>query len=152
MMRMAWGMVIATSLLHLAWAVLLLKSPDVINTTPLYGIASGARDLAGAADWADGLVIGVLISSALAAIIGGRIRGLIGLGLMLPQQYVLLLSASTAIFSAYSGSYPDGTVRSWSFILADQMLTILAAPLYTMAVLSHLPDRATAPEQDVGGS
>ena len=56
---------------------------------------------------------------------------------MLPQQALLVIAASGAAGAVLQGSYPDGAVRPWIFILADQVGLILLAPAYTLAVLSY---------------
>jgi hypothetical protein len=58
-------------------------------------------------------------------------------GLLVPQQFVLIISASGALHAAFVGHYADGVPRPWQFILGDQLPVILAALLYTYALLAH---------------
>lgn len=50
--------------------------------------------------------------------------------LLVPQQFLLLLSALAAILAVWHGAYGDGVVRSRLFILADQIPYPLLAVLH----------------------
>ena len=57
--------------------------------------------------------------------------------LLAPQQFVLVLSAISAVHGVLRGSYADGTVPVGGalFILADQLPPIFAAWFHSLAVL-----------------
>ena len=55
-----------------------------------------------------------------------------------PQQTVLLLMAGSAVFAAWHGVYPDGTVKTPMFILTDQCWTIYLAIAHLSASMRNL--------------
>ncbi len=55
-------------------------------------------------------------------------------GLMLPQQSLLIISAVGAARAILLGHFPDGTMRSHEFILNDQAPALLAAATHTLAI------------------
>ena len=126
-----------TSLMFVAWSVLLIWLPAAVLATPVSPLASlfGSR----------ALVIAVLLAAALlaqSAIVLHRFpqRRLIPAWLLIlalsPQQLLLLISAFGGIRAAVDGHYADGTVRPWQFIVADQLPVILLALIYTAAMLA----------------
>ena len=58
--------------------------------------------------------------------------------LLMPQQFTLMLSMSSAILAVWLGQYGDGVVRSHGFILVDQLPIILAAACHTISILSDV--------------
>jgi hypothetical protein len=61
----------------------------------------------------------------------------------MPQQAVLLLSASGAIGAIILGQFADGIPRDWQFIAADKIDVILIAIQHAIAVmLSGIEDAA----------
>lgn len=125
-----WVMIVYASMLHILWAWIIVAAPGTWMTTPLYGLYVASFE-------SSHLLALSLVLSALLAVLGGWfVPSLTGLSLMLPQQFLLFISAYGALSASYAGTYPDNTLRLWSFILADQLPVILAAPLYTVAVLA----------------
>jgi hypothetical protein len=115
-----------TVFLTFGWAVLFATAVGELNTTPTtYLIA-----LVGQRPW--GVVV-LLVTAALGAY-GLRHPGmsLKGIGTMVPQIALLFMSAFSALFSAWAGHYPDGTIPAspHQFIGADHLLTVLYAFLY----------------------
>lgn len=53
----------------------------------------------------------------------------------MPQQFLLMMSASTAIRCVMRGSYADGVPRPWEFILADQLWVIVGMAVHTIVLL-----------------
>jgi hypothetical protein len=58
----------------------------------------------------------------------------LGLLLILPQQFLLLVSMGGAIEAVVKGVYADGTVRPSVFIFVDQFPAILIACFHTLAI------------------
>jgi len=116
--------------LHLCWAVLILMSPVTEVTTPLQALVTL---------FGEGRALSAmfLVGAAFATVGAYYPNTLIGVMCMLPQQALLVIAASGAAGAVLQGSYPDGAVRPWIFILADQVGLILLAPAYTLAVLSY---------------
>jgi hypothetical protein len=57
-------------------------------------------------------------------------------GLMVPQQFLLFISAGGAIQAMVEGQFADGTIRSVYFLLADQSPAVLAAIGHTLAIVA----------------
>ena len=130
--------VLLVSLLHLAWAVLLAVSPQAGHPTPIQPVQAVCGGRAGA--------IAALTASAVLAltaavlhrrkVIVATIRERLLALALIPQQFLLLVSAGGGVTAAALGHYADGTVRPWEFILGDQLPVILVAFLYTTAILA----------------
>jgi|GEM_PF-6939646 hypothetical protein len=123
-------MVLFASALHLLWAFLLVYNPDSIGATAIK-VFTDSIDIAGTAVafscvalWA---IIGIVTEEA-----PTRWWRAVFLS---PQQMVLTISAIASMTAVLSGSYADGTERSWSFILADQAPHILLALFYFLSLL-----------------
>lgn len=123
--------ILFASSIHIGWALLLWATPAAEGATPVHILS---------------VVFGgpvrtavVLLIVASAALAFPFIRYTVSrptLALMLiPQQAVLIMSALAGARAAWIGHYSDGVPRPWAFILADQLPVILAAVLYTTAVL-----------------
>jgi len=138
-------MVVYVSTLHGLWGILIALWPQTLKTTPLYGLGVAAEQLVamvfGVWIWPIWILIFTLSAASVLAIAGTlRAPSFIGLVCMIPQQFLLLVSAWTALQAAILGAYPDGVPREWPFILADQLPIILAAPFYTLAIIAcHAP-------------
>jgi len=59
------------------------------------------------------------------------------IALMLPQQFMLMISAYGALTAMVIGQYGDGVERPKMFIMADQMPQILAAVFHTLAMIGR---------------
>lgn len=122
----------ATSLLHLGWGILLCISAEAGKSTPVDIFFRFLNRPT---------IVVLFLGVSLLAILFLRLR----LGqtinarylslLLLPQQFVLLCSAGSGILATILGHYADGVARSWTFILADQLPSILIAVLYTTALI-----------------
>jgi hypothetical protein len=123
--RLVFG---CAGILHLSWALALLLSPQDMRTTALVGFIDvfGVRG----AGWVF-LVVGILASTAAIT----RPNGFVGLPLLAPQQFLLLVSAGIAIYHASAGSFGDGVIRPSEFILMDQLPLVLFALLHSAALI-----------------
>lgn len=131
--------IMATSCLHLAWTGLLVWSAAAAFSTPVSGVISvlGSRYVAAFA---------LAASAALAMVVAWLYRSsrhspatrTMTLGLV-PQQFLLLLSALSGIRAIIAGHYADGVIRAWQFIAGDQLPVIVVALLYTTAILAVGP-------------
>lgn len=117
-------------LLHLAWAVLLCF-PGAGGATP---IALLVRICGG-----PGRTALVLVAVSVAAFVFPFRRYGISPGQMalhlLPQQFVLFVSAGAGVQSIALGHYAVGVPRPMAFIAVDQLPVILLALCYTVVVL-----------------
>ena len=55
--------------------------------------------------------------------------------LFMPQQFFLLLTTGSALNYIFMQEYADGVIRSWQFILQDQLPTIILTIGYAFAIL-----------------
>lgn len=114
---------------HLIWGIVLLFNKNPIHTSTLsdlYKIISNHYTL--------GLL---LIIFALLAFWGLRIKSssiVTNIIPFLPQQFIILVSAITAITAIVKGQYADGVVRPFSFIFTDQLSALVIAVMYTIAI------------------
>lgn len=73
----------------------------------------------------------MLLSVALVLYADLKIKNkVVNILLHIPQEFFLILTAISGILYISLGHYADGTVRSQSFILVDQLPGIIAAALY----------------------
>jgi hypothetical protein len=129
----------ATSVLHLAWTILLVLSASTAFSTPVSGVISltGSR-------YAAAITLGA--AALLALFVGWLYRSerhspatwTMTIGLV-PQQFLLLVSALSGIRAIAVGHYSDGTARAWEFIAGDQLPVIIITLLYTTAILAVGP-------------
>jgi hypothetical protein len=112
---------------HSLWGGLLLMSPEPAHTTPL-GVFDGVPR---------GFVAAGMLVAVGAAVAGllQRTPGMWSLGLLLPQQALLLLTAWSAASAVLAAAYADGVTRSRAFIAADQMPIVLLVAVHTFALI-----------------
>jgi hypothetical protein len=80
------------------------------------------------------IVLGLLVASVM-SMVGITIDKSWSGILLIPQQVILLLSASGALSAMFLGHFADGVERSRAFILADQCHIVLAAIFHTLALI-----------------
>jgi hypothetical protein len=123
-------MVWFASLVHLFQGVALLFYPEAGNATPTKILVDtfGHHVIAG---------IGLIIVSSFAVYSLLRHRGdKKGTILyLIPQQIIMMLSAYESSQAIILSQYADGVIRSRAFIFADQMATIMAAIVHTVAII-----------------
>lgn len=119
---------------HAGVGSLLLLAPASSGSTGLHAVLSllgGNKTLAGFC---------LLLAAAMA--LGGMVYK--QAWPLVPQQMLFLAATVTVLTAVVSQSYPDGTERSWAFILGDQLLLLLVALAHTLSILLfHSPRGAT---------
>lgn len=126
--------IVIVSFLHVAWSVLLGINPAAGHATPVQPVTDVCGGRYGAI-----AALGVTSALALGAAWQHRRlqdRSWLRALALVPQQFLLLVSATGGITAAVLGHYADGTVRPWPFILGDQLPVVLVAVLYTTAILA----------------
>jgi hypothetical protein len=66
------------------------------------------------------------------------------LGLLLPQQFVLMVASLTSFRCVMQGHFADGIERSPMFILSDQAWVILLAYFHWIALITWVHDHLSA--------
>ncbi len=122
-------MIVFAISLHFTWSALLLADPSTIHVTAI-----------------DALYRYIDNVHALAAIVAGA-AALASWGLfarmpwvvllLIPQQILLMMSASGSIEAIWVSHFADGIVRSRGFLAADQLYAIVAAICHTIAIVIH---------------
>ena len=114
-------------MLHLMWAICIFYDVSALDATPLSPL--------GHAFGTSYKVILILIGVS-----GLSVAGLLPptpstILLLMPQQAILVMCASSSVLAAVSASYADGTLRPVAFIAADQAAIILVAIVHMFAIV-----------------
>ena len=126
--RINWIVVVAI-IVHGSWGLMLLFSDHPLSTTPMAN-----------APWRNNRLLGAIIYLTAASVASFPMlvkdldddwRGLV---CCIPQQFLMMLSASTAIQCVVDGHYADGELRPWQFILADQLWVIVGMTCHTASL------------------
>ena len=127
-------MIIYAIVLHFTWGICIFIDP--VSAIWPTSVNTLAFLFGGAYQTATASVIASLM--AIASFWFSR-RGKLGVAvyLCIPQQLIMIVSFIGAISAVYSSSFADGVVRPSMFIMADQLPSLIAMPLHTMA-LYHL--------------
>lgn len=121
-------MVLYAVTLHYAWAIALFFDDSAAMAT---GIHSLERFISmPVLPWA-------IASAATMALIGIFVYSPWFLMLLLPQQFMLMISAAGAIDAISMEQFADGTMRPFWFVLADQCNSVFAAVWHTVAIIAH---------------
>jgi hypothetical protein len=122
-------MVLYAITLHLFWSVLIYFDESTMDATAVAALHS----------WLPNQVAlsFVVAAAALCAIVGLFTRTPLIVLFLIPQQLVLMASASGAIEAIWLSQFADGVVRSRAFLAADQCYSILAALGHTIAIVAH---------------
>lgn len=118
----------AAVILHGEWGLTLINRGEPLHTTGIDALYEWFPTpfLAGAA---------LLICTVLAvwSLIRDKRDGL-SLGLLLPQQFLLIQSAGGSVHAIVTSQYADKVIRPMDFILADQLLAIILTVMHTFAL------------------
>lgn len=115
--------------LHLWWSALLLFSETPLNITALHSTSVKLKLSALPLSF---LFFGVSLSSIIS--LWKETSKLTTIG-MLPQQFLLMLSAEGAVQCIINSQFADGVIRPWPFIAADQFPAILTALFHTWVLV-----------------
>ena len=123
--------------LHFLWGLLLLMDGSAGKVTAIYTaglwLPGGTRE--------EGLTMLAVGFLALLGCARPHPSPVVHVGLLLPQQAVMVLSATGAVLAIRDASFADGVVRPRAFIAADQSATILTCVFHTFALLGIIaPD------------
>lgn len=123
--------VVYAAVLHLAWAAILFAFPPVRTTALdlLVHLFGNVTPVAGVA----------LLLSVVLALTGLRLRNRrsLSFALILPQQFLVTVSAIGAVGAMLSGHFADGIIRPNEFIIADQAPAVLLAAMHAAALLER---------------
>jgi hypothetical protein len=121
-----WLIIWYAIILHFVWAITLAFSPTAGYATAVHTMLEFIS-----VPWAITLY-GVV---AFMATIGLYCRHGFGRVIaLLPQQFVLMVSAGGALWAMYLGQFADGVQRSHEFLIADQSPAVIGAILHTVAI------------------
>ena len=127
--RRNW-IVITAIVVHFGWGVLLLFSAEPLHTTPMAATPFRHNQYVGA------VIYLVAALAALWPIVRPKYDGgFVGLACCLPQQFLLMYSAGSAIRCVLRGMYADLVPRPWEFILADQLWVIVGMVFHSFSLL-----------------
>lgn len=115
--------------LHLAWSVILLFDASAMNATAVHALIRWGVSSSSLA--------AIIAACALMALFALFLKPTWALMLLLPQQILLMMSASGAIDAIWIAQFADGVVRDRGFIAADQLYSVLAAAGHTLAIIRH---------------
>lgn len=116
---------------HILWGIALLFDPEVVNITAINEFFRL---------FPDPIQIAFLFFLvAISALVGllWRPYSLLGIFLLLPQQFVLFYSATGAISAIINSAFADHVIRSRGFIFADQLPAFLLLVFHTLALLQE---------------
>ena len=119
-------------ILHFSWGVLLLLDDSAGWATAVHSVLVWLGP-----SYATAAIMFVVAIGAAAGLHRRLAHSLWGVGLMLPQQIVLITSAAGAIQAMALSSFADGVVRPAAFIIADQLPVVLVAIAHTVAIVSY---------------
>ena len=111
------------------WGAMLLLSADPLMATPVAALSDLTRGR-----W---ILAAMLFGSAILAAAAMTVRIPLGvrITILLPQQFIMIVSALGAAGAVLAGQYADGVQRPIGFIGADQFPAILAAVVHTISIL-----------------
>ncbi len=136
--------ILAACILHYGWAFLLAWEVEAAKATPTAVLVNIFGGRVGTV-----LVLVVVASLAFAFLCQRAYRPISSFlygNMLFPQLWLLLMSASSGIYSAWVGHYADGVARAPAFILADQMPIVILCLLYGCAIMEIGRDKLSFTE------
>ena len=112
---------------HFLWAMMLLYDEEVEQVTALSALTPFIIVYRGVV-----LLLLVAILAASSIFVENRIYRTI---MMIPQQFVLVVSAMGAMDAMIRGTFADGIAHPRSFIVADQIPAVLLCIFHTVAII-----------------
>jgi hypothetical protein len=110
-------------LLHFTWALCLLDDTAAANATAVHTLVHYIPI------W-QAVIVYVIVAAM--ALLHSVVKTAL---LLLPQQFVMMVSAGGAVYAMYLGQFADGVQRSHAFLVADQAPAVIAAVFHTIAIL-----------------
>ncbi len=118
-------------MLHLTWAVALSIDSAAGNATSIHTLLNFVSS--------DAAIV-IYSSAAVLAISGFFQRGIREALFLLPQQFIMMISAGGALQAMWLGQFADGVQRSHAFLITDQVPAVIAAILHTYAIIRIAKD------------
>lgn len=115
--------------LHLFWAAMIALDRAALNANAINALYRYIQSPI--------VLAGLLVTSSVLAGVALVIRSAWSPLLLIPQQIVLMASASGSIDSIWIGQFADGVIRSSVFIAADQIYAVILAVGHTFAIIMH---------------
>lgn len=115
--------------LHFTWSALIMFDDSALNATALHALFHWIKPA-----W---LLSYILLSAASMALFSLMTRSPWAVLFLLPQQVLLIMSASGAVDAIWLAQFADGEIRPRAFIAADQIYSIIAATGHTFAIIQH---------------
>jgi len=112
---------------HYLWAAMVLWDTSTTQITAIATLNNFAVIYYGA--------VNLFVVAALATISAFVQERRTAIFLMLPQQFILPLSAFGALAAMWSGHFADGVIRPHAFLIADQAPAVLLAIFHTAAII-----------------
>lgn len=127
--RVNW-IVVAAIIVHIGWGIVLLFSSRPLMTTPMAEVPWNVNQYTASFVYltAAGLAASHIVWRKLDQTYWGLVT-------CLPQQFLLMTSALTALRCVLRGSYADGVPRPWEFIFCDQLWTMVGMTVHTITLL-----------------
>lgn len=126
-LMLRWPTLLIASCLHFVWGVLLVLDPAAERITVLTPLADLYSPVVGLA----------LLAFAMLGFwsITRPVPSWHTLAALMPQQTVLIMSSSAALYYAVVGHYGDGVIRPHAFILADQVAMVLLTVAHSIVLV-----------------
>ena len=121
-------MILSAVILHLVWAVTLLVDASGVGATAVSALHRIVP--MPFLPW-------VIIGCGMLAIAAVAARPLWFVLLLIPQQILLMISASGAIDAIWLGQFADGVLRSRAFLMVDQSYSIILMLGHTAAIFTY---------------
>lgn len=128
-MRRQWIMW-AACCMHMVWGIVLLFDASPLQVVPIAAISF---------DGQYGLAAVLILSSALATagVFWKDKPGLAQIGMLIPQQLILMISAASAVLVVLTGQTPSGQVLPPGQLAAGLSWTVFLAAWHTTAILDY---------------
>lgn len=121
-------MIVYAVALHITWGLCMLADTSAAGGTALGALYRSFGNFTAP----------ICFVAAVMALCAFKCRGrLVGVSLMLPQQFLLVISAVGAAHAMEVAHFADGVERSRAFIISDQAPAVLASIGHTIAVLRY---------------
>lgn len=114
---------------HLFWAWMIIRNEAALNATALNILFRYVHSPL--------LLVFLLGLSSALAVIAMILQGVYSPLLLIPQQLVLMASASATIDAVWLGQFADGVLRPPEFIASDQVWPFIIAIGHSWAVIMY---------------